>query len=308
MMKNHSLFTREKEVLQRCESVLKEESHKDSPLYEEYKQLQQDYSKLFRQFSRIVKMSDKQQDQLRETQESITRYNEELKQLNATKDKFFSIISHDLKSPFQAFLNLNTFLVQRFDRYSREEIIELITDLGDTATNLFKLLENLLSWSRIQMGKMQFSPDIYPLKQVYSTTLELLTSTAKDKEIEIIDRTANDILVLTDPDMLNTIMRNLVSNAIKFTESGGTITVNAETKGDDVIVSVSDTGVGMTEEERASLFRIDSTHTTPGTRDEKGTGLGLILCKDMVEMHKGSIWVESVPEEGTTFCFSLKKQ
>ncbi|MBU2514715.1 HAMP domain-containing histidine kinase [bacterium] len=307
-MKKRSLFTRENERQERNKEIIEDHRHSDSPLYQEFVQLSEDYSKLFKQFSRIVRMSDKAQEQLKESKESIIRYNEELQQLNATKDKFFSIIAHDLKSPFQAFLNLNTFLVKRIDRYSKEEVVELINELGSTADNLFKLLENLLSWSRIQMGKIQLEPNVFPINQLVNMTFDFLISSAKTKRIKLINNISNEISVYADPNMVSTILRNLISNAIKFTQENGKITINSQIIEGGIQVEVTDTGVGMSEKDREKLFRIEVTHTTPGTADEKGTGLGLILCKEMIEKHNGEIWVESEPGVGTTFFFSLKLQ
>ncbi len=306
-MKKHTLFKKEDQVIERCRKVIENLQDEDVPFHDDYIQLTEDYSKLFRQFSRIVRISDKAQEQLRESQESISQYNKELKQLNATKDKFFSIIAHDLKSPFQAFLNLNTFLVERFDRYSKEEIIELITEMGNTANNLFKLLENLLSWSRIQMGKMLFEPNVFPVDQLVGMTIDFLEATAKTKEIEVVTEIPESLTVFADPDMFGAVVRNLVSNAIKFTNPGGIVRVVAKAAGEQVEIAVIDSGVGMSPEVFEKLFRIDTSYSTPGTANEKGTGLGLILCKEMVAKHKGEIWVESEVGVGTTFYFKLNR-
>ncbi len=305
-MKNHSLFSKEKDIIARNEATIRSNKDEDNPLHQEFVQLADDYAKLFKQFSRIVKISDKTQEQLKASQESVIKYNDELKQLNATKDKFFSIIAHDLKSPFQAFLNLNTFLVARIDMYSREEIADLITELGKNADNLFKLLENLLSWSRIQMGKTQFTPEIYPVTQLVDMTLEVLSITAESKDIRLNKDIPEDVTVFADPNMFNTILRNLVSNAIKFTNQNGQVTVTATKEKGFTVVSVTDNGIGLSDKDQTKLFRLDSNRTTPGTEDEKGTGLGLILCKEMVDKHQGKIWVESKPNAGASFFFSLK--
>jgi two-component system, sensor histidine kinase and response regulator len=304
-MKKHTLFSREDQVIERCKKIMDNGEFGKNSLCEDYAQLSADYSKLFRQFSRIVRISDKTQEQLRESQESITQYNKELKELNATKDKFFSIIAHDLKSPFQAFLNLNTFLVDRFDRYSKEEIIELITEMGDTADNLFKLLENLLSWSRIQMGKMLFEPNVFPLDQLVNMTMGYLEASAKAKQIQLEGKIPEFLEVYVDPDMFSAVLRNLISNAIKFTKPGGTVKVSAKEMGDRVEIAVTDSGVGISESVLEKLFKIDTTCSTPGTANEKGTGLGLILCKEMVEKHGGNIRVESEVDVGTTFIFTM---
>jgi signal transduction histidine kinase len=305
-MKQHSLFHKDKEIITKNKQLLENESYKNSLLYDEFAQLTADYSKLFTQFSRIVKISDKTQVQLKESREAIIKYNEELKQLNATKDKFFSIIAHDLKSPFQAFLNLNTFLVKRIDRYNKQEIAEVITEVGNTAENLFKLLENLLSWSRIQMGKTEFAPNRFPVAQLVDLTLEVLSTAATHKKINLETRIPETVFVYADPNMFSTILRNLVSNAIKFTTTGGTVCITAKQEGAITEIAVSDTGVGIKEKDLAKLFRIDLNHSTPGTADEKGTGLGLILCKEMVDKHQGEIGVESKPGFGTTFYIRLR--
>ncbi len=300
-MKNHSLFNKEKEIIAHNQATAEKYKNNDNPLYSEFLQLSDHYAKLFKQFSRIVKISDKTQEQLKESRESIIQYNDELKQLNATKDKFFSIIAHDLKSPFQAFLNLNTFLVQRLDAFSREEITDLITELGDVADNLFKLLENLLTWSRIQMGKTQFSPNVFPVDQLVNMTLEVLAISADNKNINLVKNIEDDIVVYTDPNMFSTILRNLVSNAIKFTPKEGQVTIAAKRDDHSTIISVCDNGIGLSDEDQTKLFRLDVNHSTPGTEEEKGTGLGLILCKEMVDKHGGKIWIESEKNVGTSF-------
>lgn len=307
-MTEPSLFNKEKDIIARSKDLVENSADTKSPFYQEFAQLAEDYNKLFKQFSRIVKISDKTQEQLKESRESIIRYNEELKHLNATKDKFFSIIAHDLKSPFQAFLNLNTFLVKRIDRYSREEISELITELGNNADNLFKLLENLLSWSRIQMGKIQFSPNTFPVIQLVDMTLEVLEPSAENKSIRLEKDLPDGISAYTDPNMFNTILRNLVSNAIKFTKPGGQVTISAQFEKPFTTVCVADNGIGLSEEDMSKLFRIDVNHSTLGTEEEKGTGLGLILCKEMVDKHEGKIWVESEKGAGTRFYISLYAQ
>lgn len=305
-MTQHSLFNKEKDIIARNKQQIEDCSDKDHPLYQEFVRLSEDYEKLFKQFSRIVKISDKTQEQLKESRESMIKVNEELKQLNATKDKFFSIISHDLKSPFQAFLNLNTFLVKRIDRYSKEEITDLISELGSNADNLFKLLENLLNWSRIQMGKIQFSPNQFPVSQLVEMTLEVLTPAAENKDITLHANIPESLSVHTDPNMFNTILRNLISNAIKFTDAGGAVTISAAAEGEFTVIQVTDTGVGMSEDDIGKLFRIDVNHSTLGTAEEKGTGLGLILCKEMVDKHGGTITVRSEKGAGTAFSVCLR--
>jgi PAS domain S-box-containing protein len=233
---------------------------------------------------------------------------ERLSLLNASKDKFFSIISHDLKNPFQALLGYSEILSKEINKLNKEKISEFAKDLHDTASHVFKLLENLLQWSRIQRGIIEFHPENFQLSQLVDLNIKLLNAWAKQKNIQLESLVNPEIYVYADLNMINTITRNLLSNAIKFTPNDGKISVfSKDLNNSKISVTIKDSGVGMKEEDKEKLFRIDYHHTTEGTANEKGTGLGLILCKDLIDMHSEKIFVDSKSGKGTSFTFTLKK-
>lgn len=237
--------------------------------------------------------------------DEINRIAEELRQLNNTKDKFFSIIAHDLRNPFITILGFTDLLLTDYKELDESEIIFYLEEMKKSAEISHNLLQNLLQWSRSQTGRIEFNPTKILLKNLVNVNLELLQPTATNKEIQIKSEVVDDIYVQADEDMLNTIIRNLITNAIKFTPKGGTITIAAKEVGKYAEISVEDTGVGMSEATMANLFRLDTTHSTLGTNQEAGTGLGLILCKEFVEKHDGKIWVESKLGVGSKFIFYL---
>mgnify|MGYP001794071346 CR=1 FL=1 len=230
----------------------------------------------------------------------------ELSREIAIKDRFFSIIAHDLKSPFNALLGFSDFLAKRADMLSPKEVVEYASMINVSSNTLYDLLENLLEWGRFQMekGNMQAVP--LNLPNLVEESISLMKTSASNKNVALSSQIP-DVTVKADRNMILLVIRNLISNAIKFTPSGGRIEVRAERKGDMVEISISDTGVGIAPGILTDTFAIDKKTTTPGTDGEIGTGLGLPLCKEMVELHKGQIRVESEQEKGTTFHFTLPK-
>jgi signal transduction histidine kinase len=237
----------------------------------------------------------------------VQEQNSELQNLNATKDKFFSIISHDLKGPLNSLTSFSGLLINHADSLSKEEIQMLAKDLDKSLKNLFALLENLLEWSRSQTGNIEYKPVVFDLGEILEENRALLTAQAQNKKIDLINTSTEKILVHADKNSVTTVVRNLISNAIKFTPVEGRIELGAKINNDSITVSVADNGVGMSKEIQDKLFRIDTKHTTKGTADEKGTGLGLILCKDFIEKNGGKIWVDSRVGVGSVFRFSLPK-
>ena len=230
----------------------------------------------------------------------------QLKELNISKDKFFSIIAHDLKGPFSGFLGLTKILSQDIQSLSIEDLQDITKDLYDSANHLFRLLENLLQWSRLQRKAVQYNPEKLNIYDLVELNFNLLKQNAKLKTIALINDLDSKTELMADANMINTILRNLISNAIKFTYEKGSITIKGKKLNQKYFeISIVDTGMGMDKESQNKIFQIDSQHTTLGTNQEKGTGLGLILCKELVEIHKGNISVESVLEKGTTFKFTL---
>lgn len=230
---------------------------------------------------------------------------EKLKETLAGKDKFFSIIAHDLKSPFQGLIGFSNILLNDFENLTKEEVKDFISQISKSANNLLNLLQNLLEWSRLQTGKMEYNPVKIDLREKAETAINVLSGNAFKKGISLINEIPEGAFLFADSNMLNSICQNLLTNAIKFTGEGGQIKLSAHPEGDFWRVTVSDTGIGIRECDLNKLFRTDVSHTTKGTANEIGTGLGLILLKDMVEMHKGKIRVESEYGKGSKFIFTL---
>ncbi|MBN1598205.1 MAG: hybrid sensor histidine kinase/response regulator [Bacteroidales bacterium] len=225
----------------------------------------------------------------------------ELQETNSTKDTLLSIISHDLKTPFFNIMGLGEILLNNYDEYDKDMIRELIENMVTAAKVSHNLLENLLNWIRVQTGKMKFDPDDLKLSDIIDDNFSLLKSQSDNKEIEFIKFVNDNIVVNADRNMLNIVLRNLISNAIKYTPRKGKVTVKAEKKGENVILSVMDNGVGIPENKIKTLFKpIDNT-STPGTESEPGTGFGLILTHEFVIKNNGSISVKSKEGEGTEF-------
>jgi PAS domain S-box-containing protein len=228
-----------------------------------------------------------------------------LKELNATKDKFFSIIAHDLKSPFNGIIGITNLMKEESKRLDLHTLHQYANMINSSAVQTYRLLENLLNWARIQQGKITFTPSNILLKHLVNEVITLLHENAYQKKIHIIDNTPSNLKVKIDEGMIETILRNLVSNAIKFTPVGGRIEIQTLKINIGVEISVSDNGVGITKENIQKLFNIDTNYSIPGTEKEKGTGLGLILCKEFAEKHNGEISVESTIGKGSKFTISL---
>jgi signal transduction histidine kinase len=234
----------------------------------------------------------------------VQKQNVRLQQLNHTKDKFFSIISHDLKGPLNSLTSFSHLLIEHTDSMSKEEIQLLARDLDKSVKNLYTLLENLLEWSRSQTGNIDFTGEVFDLSELLKSNKSLLESQARHKNIRITLTAAACHVKLHKPS-INTVLRNLISNAIKFTPEGGSIGVTLQTSDKGISVAVSDNGVGMSAEVVAKLFRIDTKHSTKGTANERGTGLGLILCREFIEKNGGTLSVSSESGKGSVFTFSF---
>jgi len=231
----------------------------------------------------------------------------ELRELNATKDKFFSIIAHDLRSPFNSILGFSE-LLQDEAKFTEIATIErYATIISSTARNTLSLLDNLLAWARMQQGKVKFNPVSVILSNLIKQEFSVLENSALQKNISLISGFTENIILVADENMLSTTLRNLFSNAIKFTPNNGKVTVMAKVEDGQVEISVSDTGIGMEEQTIQRLFNIETSFTTRGTQNEKGTGLGLLLCKEFIEKHGGEISVKSELGKGSTFSFTLPK-
>jgi signal transduction histidine kinase len=241
----------------------------------------------------------------RQSELLIQRQNQELKELNAAKDRLFSLIAHDLRSPFNSILGYSELLLEnakgRFDDETAvfTEIIKL------SANSTLNLLDNLLDWAKSQTGQMNFNPDKIILNDIIQEIIEFFYPTAKIKNISINLLQSDNIEVYADANMLRTIIRNLIHNAIKFTNLNGEIVIYANILNNNVQVTVSDNGVGMDQATLDKLFKPDSNIVTLGTAKEKGSGLGLLICKEFIDKHHGKIWVFSEVGKGSDFKFSI---
>ena len=228
-----------------------------------------------------------------------------LRELNATKDKFFSIIAHDLKNPFNDLMGFTQLLALNIDKYEKSKIEQFVQIIHQSSRLAYNLLENLLDWSRAQTGTLKFNPEKVNINKLVAENIELLESTAQNKNIKIYSELSNDLFAIADKNMVRTIIRNLISNAIKYTNQGGIIKIQSYIGKDYCELSIADNGIGISSENIDKLFKIDESFSTIGTEREKGTGLGLILCKEFVEKNGGELWVKSQPNKGSTFSFTL---
>lgn len=250
----------------------------------------------------------KEIEERKQTEEEIKKRDEQLIKLNAEKDKFFSIIVHDLKSPLIGFLGLTELMAGGTEEFSPAELVEHSKSLNEAAHNLYKLLENLLEWAQIQKGSINFTPKDSDLSKMVSQSIGTIYQRAVQKEIEITNEVGKTQKVYADEKMIGTVLRNLLSNAVKFTNRGGRVIVKSELSDDGTIeVSVEDNGVGIPENDVKRLFKIEEKVSSKGTDGELSTGLGLLLCKEFIEMHSGKIWVESEAGKGSKFKFTLSK-
>jgi signal transduction histidine kinase len=234
------------------------------------------------------------------------RIERELQESNIAKDKFFSIISHDLRSPIGSVQSLIEVLLENMEIFSEEEVKKSISTIGDTVSNAYNLLNNMLLWAQNHRNKIEFSPQVISLKTLVDEVVQVEQIDADKKNIKIIKNIGENIKVKADIDMLSTVFRNLISNAIKFTFKDGIIQISSADYNQIVTqVSINDNGVGIPNNKIDKLFKIDEASSTTGTDNEKGTGLGLILCKEFVERNGGKIWVESKIAKGITFSFTI---
>jgi len=244
----------------------------------------------------------------KEAEKEIQLKNDELQKVIAEKDKFFSILAHDLRSPFNAFLGFTQVMAEDLSSMTLEEIHKIAVTMRKSATSLYSLLENLLEWSKVQRGVIVFTPEPISFRSAVLKSLDPVVESATSKEISIHFDIGENTMVFADPHMLQTLMRNLVSNAIKYTPRGGFITISSRNLPDHLLeISVKDTGIGISKDMQANIFRLDPSTNRPGTNGEPSTGLGLIICKEFVEKHNGNIWVDSEEGRGSTFHLTLKQ-
>ncbi len=241
----------------------------------------------------------------------IKEQNEELKILNATKDKFFSIIAHDLRNPFVSLLSTSELLYKNYEALNSNDVREHIQTIFDSSKSTYKLLDNLLQWARSQMGSISFEPEELDFYELAFNSIYTLQNQANSKNIKLINEINPETYIYCDRNMMSSVLRNLVSNSIKFSNEFGTVTIscnNYEIDDSFILVIVKDTGIGISFEKQKLLFSIKEKISTQGTNRESGTGLGLIICKDFVEKHGGKIWVNSEIGQGSEFKFTIPKR
>jgi len=255
----------------------------------------------------------------KESEAKLKEYNAELKELNQSKDKFFSIVAHDLRSPFQGMLGFTDLIIDEFDTLTKEEIKEYVIKIHDSSYSTFTLLENLLNWSRLQTGRLQYKAVNFPVFDEIAAVISLLDSNSQSKNIRMVNNVNVDYLVNADQQMVHSILLNLTTNAIKFSYQGGTVTFDAriisvfETDNGHenkyqhnyLEISVSDNGVGISHEAQGKILNLDGHFSLPGTANEQGAGLGLILVKEMTEKQGGKLTITSELNKGSVFSFTL---
>jgi len=265
-------------------------------------QIRQRSERLLDARNRIIRQ---QNAEFQDANQKLTASEADLRNMVATKDKFFTIISHDLRGPLNSLTGIFQVLLRHIDHFNRNELKNLVEEMNRSVHNVLDLLENLLHWSQTQRGGIQYEPQLLLLHEVISEVMVTFGSIAANKQIRLEATVALDVSVYADRNMLLFILRNLTDNAIKFTRAGGQVTLNAMLYDNNVEIAVTDTGIGIAPNDLPKLFRIDTYHTTNGTANETGTGLGLILCHEFVSRNGGKITVQSTLGEGTTFSFTL---
>lgn len=243
--------------------------------------------------------------ELQKTREALMLANEELRRSNELKDKLFSLVAHDLRGPFQTFLGTADLLNHYIDRLTRSQLLRMGHRLAELSQTLFTLTDNLLTWARTQMMQGNIEPKAVDINTMVTTCMTLFENHAREKNIALSNKVPIGTVATVDVELFNTVLRNLVSNAVKFTPAKGSISVEAEQKGGSILMTVIDSGIGMSHQAVATLFSRENHVTTTGTAGEKGTGLGLLLCKELLERNGGGISVESSVGCGTTFRFVL---
>jgi signal transduction histidine kinase len=260
-------------------------------------------SELARKAPNIEKNDDRKKINEKDLEES----NKKLIELNEKKDRFFSIIAHDLKGPIYGFVGLTRLMTEEFDSLSSEEMLEYTKTIHNSANHIYKLLINLLDWLKSRTGTLDFKPELLNLNDTIQRQLNLLKDYYQKKNIEINIDIPYKMFVNADRVMFDTILNNLLSNSIKFSNQGGKVKVSVSESPDYTLISVSDEGIGISDKILQKLFKIDEQVKTKGTEGELSTGLGLILCKEFVELHKGKIWVDSKKDFGSTFYVEFPK-
>jgi signal transduction histidine kinase len=311
---SESLFAEERKIIANAIEVTNNPSISKDELYDEYEVLLNAYNTLYSQSTKMIAISDstqrkllKVQAKLEEQNQQINDANQKLTELNATKDLFFSIISHDLKNPISAVMLMVDTLKLTRHKLNDEQLDNVITKINDTVKLINNLFDNLHHWSKAQSGAIEFNPENFDLSTIVNQVFNLVKTHSDNKEITLVTNVSEGTIINADINMIETVIRNITTNSIKFTNKGGKVAVNFENGEKYFKVIIEDNGIGMDDEIKSKLFKIGEKVSRKGTSKENGTGLGLILCKEFVDAHKGKIWVESEVNVGSKFIFRLPK-
>jgi two-component system, sensor histidine kinase and response regulator len=260
---------------------------------------------LNREISNLHRQLIQEKHMLQTTLAELNSTNNELIEINKSKDRFISILAHDLKGPFSSVLGLLELLSKNIHNYSTDKIKERMNLIVKSTRDTYKLFEDILLWVKTESGNIEFNPKKHRFAEICSPVIEVLKQLANNKEININFLSPEDIYIFGDSNMIQTVLRNLISNAIKFTKKNGEINIMAEQGKTEVTINVSDNGIGIPPELLNKLLNVSHRTTTDGTANEKGTGLGLLLCKELIEKHGGKLWVESELGKGSDFKFTI---
>lgn len=271
----------------------------------EQKKAEEEIRKYIKEIEHNKNLIQKNADELTELNKKLIESEGKLTEMNENKDRFFSIISHDLRSPFTSLLGFSEYMAKYSDDFTGEELKEYATHMYQATKNILNLLENLLQWSRVQTGRIEFIPENLDMKEIILGAVELYQGNAINKQIELVAEVDENSIAFADKNMIETVVRNLISNAIKFSNPNDKIYIRSMKKDDKIYVEVEDTGIGISEAKLNKLFRINESFTTDGTSKERGSGLGLILCKEFVEKNNGEIFAQSKPAKGSIFKFHI---
>lgn len=257
-----------------------------------------------RELEKVLSSLQERNNMILQQNKDLESLNIELKESNSLKDRFLSVIAHDLRNPIGALTSLTSMVYDSYAEFSEAEKLEILASMKDSAKSVYELLENLLTWSRLHRGRIEFHPEEVSLHFLINNTINPLNLQAKNKSIIIENQVEDRAVVYADPNMLSTIIRNIVTNALKFSPENTTIIIKSRKYNLHSTISISDNGVGMRPETLHQLFENEVSSMT-GTASERGTGLGLVLCKEFVEIHGGKIWVQSIIGKGSTFYFTV---
>ncbi len=263
-------------------------------------------NKLNQQLNTSLKITEQMNFELVSSQEELARINLNLEASNQTKNTLFSIIAHDLKNAIGGVRTLNQMLVDDFERFDKEELQELIQLMNNSSNRMYSLLENLLLWSSSQRGNIKPNKELNYPYFIVNNNKNLYSHSASEKNLEILSLVPKDFAFVFDASLLDTVVRNLINNAIKFSNEGGKISVSCSPQGNEILFCISDNGVGMPQEKANNIFNMNVNKSTTGTKGEKGTGLGLMVCYDFVKMHNGRIWFESEVGKDTNAYFTFE--